>query len=104
MISAELAAFLEEGVGMHIGTRNASLEPDGARALAARVDPDGTHVTVFIPAIAALRVLPHLQSNGQIAVSFGRPTDDRACQVKGVFIDAREARDEERDLVMTQWE
>ena len=31
------------------------------------------------------RVLSDLEANGQAALVFGRPTDDRACQVKGVF-------------------
>jgi hypothetical protein len=103
MIPPELAAFLQEGLGMHVGTRNAALEPNGVRALAIRVDPDGDHLTVFVPSIAAARVLPDLQSNQQITVSFGRPIDERACQVKGVFVDARDAREEEREIVSAQW-
>jgi len=103
MIAPELAAFLEEGLGMHVGTRNAALEPNGVRGLAIRVDHDGDHLTVFVPAIAAGRVLPDLKSNQQITVSFGRPIDERACQVKGVFVEARDAREDERETVMAQW-
>jgi hypothetical protein len=47
MIDAQLAAFLQEGVGIHIGTRDARLQPEGARALAARVETDGRYLVVL---------------------------------------------------------
>ena len=104
MIDPQLAAFLEEGVAIHLGTRDAALEPKGARAAAVQVGPDGAHLIVYIATVAAERLLPDLEANGQAAVVFGRPTDDRACQVKGVFVDARPATNEERSLVDAQWE
>jgi len=103
MIDAQLAVFLEDGVAMHLGTRSDTLEPNGARVVAARVDADGAELIVYIPAIAAERLLSDLTSNGQAAVVFARPIDDRACQVKGVFIDVRPAADSERALVERQW-
>jgi hypothetical protein len=104
MIDKELAAFLQEGVGIHIGTRNASMQPNGTRALAVTVDDDDLHVVVYVAQVAAARILPDLEANRQIAVGFGRPIDDRACQVKGVFIDARAATDSERSTVLAQWD
>ena len=103
MIDAGLASFLQEGLGIYVGTRNAALEPNGARATAVVVDADGAHVTVYITAIAAARLVPDLRHNGQIAVSFGRPTDDRACQVKGVVLEVRDAREDERVTIERQW-
>jgi len=104
MIDQQLAAFLQEGVGIHVGTRTAALQPNGTRALAVTVDGDGLHVVVYVAAVAAARILPDLDDNGQIAVGFGRPIDDRACQVKGVFLDARPAADGERAAVCAQWD
>jgi hypothetical protein len=104
MIDKELAAFLQEGVGIHIGTRNASMQPNGTRALAVTVDDDDLHVVVYVAQVAAARILPDLEANRQIAVGFGRPIDDRACQVKGVFIDARAATEAERSTVLAQWD
>ena len=104
MIGRDLAAFLQEGVGIHLGTRNGALEPNGARALAVRVDEGGTHLEVFVAEVAAARVLPDLEANGQAAVDFGRPVDDRACQVKGTFVGARAASEGDRELVMAQWD
>jgi hypothetical protein len=104
MIQGELATFLQEGVGIFIGTRNASLAPNGARAIAARVEPGSGHLVIYVADIAAARLLPDLESNGMAAVTFGRPVDERACQVKGTFVAARAARDDERPLIDAQWE
>ena len=104
MIGTELAAFLQEGVGIHIGTRNAALEPNGSRALAVKVEDDARHLVVYVARVAAVRLLPDLEANGQAAVGFGRPIDDRACQVKGVFIDSREAVDADRPIIDAQWD
>ena len=104
MIDTALAAFLQEGVGIHIGTRNEGLQPNGARAVAVRVEPDGEHLEVYVARVAAARILPDLASNGQAAVGFGRPIDDRACQVKGVFVGVRDATDDEWPMVLAQWD
>jgi hypothetical protein len=88
MINKELAAFLEEGIGIQIGTRNASLEPNGARVVAVRVEDNGTHIVAFVP---------------ERALVFARPPDERSCQVKGVFerMDAAASADER--FVREQW-
>ena len=104
MIDGTLAAFLQEGVGIHIGTRNGALQPNGARAIAVRIEPDGEHLVVYVARVAAARILADLESNGQAAVGFGRPIDDRACQVKGVFVGVRDATDDERPTVLAQWD
>ena len=104
MIDKELAAFLQEGIAIQIGTRNARLEPDGTRVVAVRVDDDGSHVVAYVPKRAARYVMPNLEENGQAALVFARPPDERACQVKGVFVGARAARAAERPFVSAQWE
>ncbi|HEX7086162.1 MAG TPA: hypothetical protein VF198_07345 [Vicinamibacterales bacterium] len=103
MIDTQLASFLQEGLGIYLGTRDDALRPEGARALAAAIDADGAHVTVYAAEIAAERLRANLESNGQIAVSFARPIDDRACQVKGVCVGIRPASGEERPLIDGQW-
>ena len=103
MIDQQLAAFLQDGVGIHVGTRNAAFEPNGARAIAATVDSDGKHLTVYLAAVAAERVLPDLETNGLAAVVFARPVDERACQVKGTFAGARKVDGHERAAALAQW-
>ncbi len=61
-----------------------------------RIDDDRAHIVVYLAEVAAKRVLPDLEANGQAAVSFGRPIDDKACQIKGTFVSSRVARPEER--------
>ena len=102
MIDPQLRAFLEGGQSIHIASRTARLEPNGARASAVRVEDDHLHVMVYVPEVAAGRVVPDLRANGAAAVSFARPVDDRACQIKGIFVEARPATDAERSLVEQQ--
>ena len=104
MIAPQLAAFLEEGLGIHLGSRNANLEPDAARAVAVKVEDGGRHLVVYVPVAAIGRVLDDLHANGQVAVLFGRPVDDRSVQVKGTFVDVRDGREDERDMVLAQWD
>jgi hypothetical protein len=104
MIDPEIAEFLQGATGIHVATRNAQLDPNGARALAATVDEAGSHLVVYLARVAAERLLPDLEHNGQAAVSFGRPIDERACQVKGVLVSVRDAAEAERGLVSAHWE
>jgi hypothetical protein len=104
MIDAPLAAFLQEGLAAHLGTRNANFEPQGARATAIKVEPDGEHLVVYLPKIAADRLLPDLRASRQAAVVVARPTDERSCQVKGEFVSARPARADERPIIAAQLE
>ena len=103
MIDAQLAAFLHDGVGIHVGTRNERFEPNGARAISARVDDDGKHLTVYLADVASRRILPDLETNGLAAVVFARPRDERACQVKGAFVGSRAVTDAERQAAAAQW-
>jgi Pyridoxamine 5'-phosphate oxidase len=103
MLDQSLTEFLEQGLAIHIGTRNAALRPNGCRVTAVRVEDQGRHLVAYLPKAATSDVLDDLRSNGQAAVSFARPTDDRAVQVKGQFISARDADPSEESFVLDQW-
>jgi hypothetical protein len=103
MISPDLKAFLEGGLAVHVGTRNQGLEPAGVRASAVQVDDEGRELVVYVPKVAIKHILPDLEANGQAAVVFVRPHDDRSCQVKGEFVSARSASTREKDIVLAQW-
>jgi hypothetical protein len=102
LIPEDIATFLPSGLSIAVATRNAELVPDGARAAAAEVDPDRTHVTVYVPSKAGRRLLGDLEAHPQIAVLFVRPTDALACQLKGTFVGSRPARPAERREVLRQ--
>jgi hypothetical protein len=104
MLDKSLTEFLEQGLAIHIGTRNAALRPNGCRVTAVRVEEQGRHLVVYLPKAATAAVLDDLQANGQAAVSLARPTDDRAVQVKGEFISARDADPSEEAFVLGQWQ
>ena len=104
MIDAELAAFVEGGQSIHVSTRDAQGRPHGVRGVAARVDGDGRHVDVYIPDVAYDRLKAALAASGQAAMVFCRPTDDRACQVKGMVVGVRAAEASEQSFAFAQWE
>lgn len=103
MISDDVAQFLQQGLSIHIATRDARMAPLGARALALRVDEDRRRLTVYVTETAAERLLPALESSRQAAVNVGRPEDDRACQVKGVLEGIRHADATDRQVIESQW-
>jgi hypothetical protein len=90
------AEFLESGVSISIATRDAGLTPYGTRIFGVKVDPDGSHVTAFLTSKTAGPILENLEANGQVALCFDRPSDSRACQIKGVFVESRRCRPSER--------
>ncbi len=87
-----------------MGTRNARLEPNGVRVVAVKVDEDGRHLVAYVPAVDAEPVIADLEANGQAALAFARPADDRACQIKGERVSIRRAEPGELALVQAQWE
>lgn len=102
MLTSEVVEFIQGGQDARLATSNVRREPYGCRVLAAIVDPDGAHLTAFVADAAAAPILENLRANPSLALAFQRPTDDRACQVKGTFVTARAATDDERAMVEQQ--
>lgn len=86
-----------------MGTRNARLEPNGARVIAVTVEADRQHLVAFVPVVDAAAVVRDLEDNGQAALAFARPADDRACQIKGEAVSIRQAEPAELAVVQAQW-
>jgi hypothetical protein len=103
MLDRSLTEFLERGLAIHIGTRNAQMRPNGCRVTAVRVENQGQHLVAYLPKAATPSVLEDLRTNGQAAVSLTRPIDDRAVQVKGVLVSERDADPAEEAFVLGQW-
>jgi len=99
MISPELAQFLESGVSVLVGTRDARREPACMRGVGARVAANGAELTVFLPAATAATALANLADNGRIAVSFARARDHRSVQVKGRVLEVRDADGADRERI-----
>jgi hypothetical protein len=103
ILSPSLITFLEQGVSIYMGTRNGRLEPNGVRVIALKVDDDREHLVAYLPASDAGLVLADLEANGQAALAFARPADDRACQIKGERVSIRDAEPSELAMVQKQW-
>jgi adenylate cyclase len=97
LISTELAAFIEAGVSMLVGSRDATLAPDCLRSLGVRVEDDG-ELTVFLPVATSAVTVRNLLDNGRIALCFSRILDHKTYQLKGraVAIQIADERSRER--------
>ena len=103
MLDKTLTEFLEQGLAIHIGTRDGRLRPNGCVVTAVRVEDEGRQLVAFIPRAVTPAVFDDLRSNGQAALSFTRPSDDKAVQVKGEFVSAAEASDTDEQFAKHQW-
>jgi hypothetical protein len=92
------AAFLQSGLSISVGSRDAGHIASIARAVACRVSPDRRRVTVFIPERPAEKVLADIRDCGAIAACFSEPKTHRTIQLKGV--DAKVAPLEEGDAAL----
>src|SRR6185436_14322142 len=99
-ISTELAGFLESGISVLVGSRDARLMPEVARAFGARVVPGGNELVVYLPVATAARTLANARENGRLAVCFSA-VDHRSYQVKGRLLEVLDAGDEDRRRIET---
>jgi hypothetical protein len=99
MLSEEHVRFVESGVSVLVGTRDARMRPFGIRGMGVKVHADKKTLTVFIPNPTGERTLADLHDNGRIALTFTRPIDHRSMQLKGKAIAFRPATEEERPLL-----
>lgn len=102
LISDAFKEYLESGLSITLGTRDDEMNPDGARGYAVRVEEDRRRLTVFVYAKAAPAILANLEAHPEIALALDRPTDNRACQLKGIFRASRRGRAAERAEVERQ--
>jgi Pyridoxamine 5'-phosphate oxidase len=97
-ISPELAEFLQSGISILVGTRDARLMPEVARVLGARVEPGGRELTIYVPAATGERTLANARENGRLAVCFAA-VDHTSYQLKGRLAEVRPARAAERRTI-----
>jgi len=95
-LGADLAAFVQGGVGIVAASRNARLLASIGRAVGCRVDDDAARVTIFLVPSENGALLEDIRASGRVAVVFSEPSSHRTVQLKGV--DARERAVGERDL------
>jgi hypothetical protein len=99
VISPELAAFLQSGIAILVGTRDGRLLPECTRGIGARVEAaeaGRAEVTVFVADAVAGATLANLRDNGRIAVAFSRASDHRTFQLKGRLVALGPATERDR--------
>lgn len=94
MIPDRVLEVLHGPAFMQLGTRDARLRPAHTMAVGARVDPDRTTVTVFVPEGRSERLLSHLRDNGRVALGLSLASHE-AYQLKGTFVASRPTGDED---------
>ncbi|MFO0673440.1 MAG: hypothetical protein U0235_28130 [Polyangiaceae bacterium] len=98
-IPQDLVEFVESGVAILVGTRDAALRPDAVRAWGVSVHPGRARATVFLGRDTAARASANAQENGAIAVCLSRPVDNFTLQLKGRAVEVRPATDADRAVV-----
>ena len=83
---ADRAGFMQGGVSISLGARDAALRPSVTRGLGCRVLPGG-EVRVYVDATLSQDLLRDVAANGQVAVVFSDIVRHRTLQVKAA--DAR---------------
>ena len=99
-LSPDLLAVLQGPSVQHLVTRSATLAPSSALGFGVRVEPGTANVTVFVPARVAAFLLENLRDNGQMALTAVNPVDNRAVQIKGVWLGERRIDEDDRAFLL----
>jgi hypothetical protein len=73
---------------MQLGTRDDDLRPAHTWVVGARAHEDRQTVTVFVPNARVQRIIPHLETNGRIALGIAFASHE-AYQLKGRYLSRR---------------
>jgi hypothetical protein len=83
LIQQDLAAFMASPVMIILGTRDDGLIPEIARAVGAAVRREEGCIDLMLSAWQWPKTVANVRTNGQLAVTFARPSDYVSYQVKG---------------------
>lgn len=84
VITPELASFMASPVMIIVGTCDASLVPDIARAVGALVRGEEGRVDLMISRWQWPQAVRNVEANGRLSATFARPSDYVSYQVKGL--------------------
>jgi hypothetical protein len=86
-ISDELKDWIEGGVSVLVGTRDAAMVPEITRAWGPQVRDDRNSLSLCVPLATSHKTLDNIANNGRIAVIFALPTTIRSVQLKGTCVE-----------------
>jgi hypothetical protein len=96
VLTAETVEYMESGVSLLLGTRDAALRPASARAFGVEINAPSNTATVFVAVAGSQITLANLRDNAQLALTFSRPIDHRSLQVKGRVLTIGETEERQR--------
>jgi len=99
-ISAEDAAFIQQGISITVASRDVRHVPSLSRALACRISPDGKQLEVVVLQSQSESLLLDLRKSAAIAVVFSQPTTHRSLQIKGSDAEVTQADSEHVQLAL----
>lgn len=82
-LEPDVLDFLDAGVSIHAGSRDAHHVANLSRGVGCRLSADRTRLTVFLLASHSGAMLADFRANGQIAVVITLPSTHRTLQLKG---------------------
>jgi hypothetical protein len=106
VIPPDIAAFLESGPSILVGTCSAARAPACGFGIGVRVDAGGGRIRVYLPASASAALVADLRATGEIAVTVSRPRDHRTFQLKGAVVAIADGDEADRaaiDRHLSQW-
>jgi hypothetical protein len=83
VLSEALVEFIESGVSIVVGSRDANNRPECSRGLGAKVGDDRHTLTIYLNFALSERMRADFADNGRIAIGFSRIIDHRSVQLKG---------------------
>ena len=83
LFDADLAAVMQRGISLNVGSCGPDLLPSGARAVGCRVSADRRTVRILVSARQAAAVIAHVQASAALAAVFSEPSTHRTIQLKG---------------------
>jgi hypothetical protein len=98
------AAFIQRGVAINVGARDADNIATLTRALGCRVSADRRVITVFVSVPRAQALLDDVRANGAIAVVITRPSTHQTIQLKGTDAVITPIEDSDRATIATHVE
>jgi hypothetical protein len=93
LVEPEVAAWVESGLFVVVGTRDADLAPEVTRGWGPRILEGGDCFEVWLGSVVGRRSLDNLRDNGAIAMTCVQALDYRSLQLVGTCL---EVGDEER--------
>jgi hypothetical protein len=99
VLNEKWAAFVQGGVSMVAGSRDANHIPILARAVGCRVSPNRQKVTLLLPGSQAESLITSVRSTGTIAAVFTQPSTHVSVQLKSADATLSPVRPSDVDLV-----